>query len=132
VATTRERLIVYLIVVTLAGGVGALGWHAFVSGGGDTFHERASSICTKGLPAIAQAPDFQTAIGRSREMRLRLSELTPPEAGRETFAAWLAALKGSEDAALRGDLAAVQAYDASIHPHVLALDLGDACLYGLN
>lgn len=117
--------------MVVAAGVGVFGWQAFVSGG-DAFRDRASSICREHLPAIANAPDFQTALGQSRDMRVRLSELSPPDEHREAFAAWLAALKGTEDAALRGDMAAVQAYDASLQPHVKALDLGDACIYRLS
>jgi hypothetical protein len=132
VTITLGRSLVYIAGVTVAAGLAFLGWQALRPGSGDSFHDTASDICREHLPAIASAPDFQAALARSRDMRSRLSELTPPEAGQEVFAAWLAALKGAEDAALRGDLPGVQAHDASVRHNVMALGLEDACIHRLS
>lgn len=62
-------------------------------------------------------------------MRLRLSVLTPPANERGTFADWLAQLKGTEDAALTGDAATIQADDLYAQRDATALGLADACIY---
>jgi hypothetical protein len=121
-----------LLLISLALGLAVLAyvWHERSAGAGrDTFESQASEICREQLPAITNAPDFETALARSRDMRVRLSALTPPVHEQATFADWMVQLKGTEDAAIRGDMAAVQQYDRGAQQDATVLGLGDACIY---
>jgi hypothetical protein len=121
-----------LLLIALALGLAALAylWHERSPGAGkDTFESQASEICREQLPEITNAPDFETALARSRDMRARLSALTPPVEGQTTFDDWMAQLKGTEDAAIRGDMAAVQQYDLGAQRDATVLGLADACIY---
>jgi hypothetical protein len=124
-----------LLLIALALGLAVLAyvWHERSAGAGqDTFESQASEICEAELPAITKASDFETALTQSRDMRLRLSALTPPVEEQATFADWLAQLKGTEDAAIRGDWAAVEQYDLSAQRDATVLGLADACIYHPN
>jgi hypothetical protein len=101
-------------------------------GGSSTFASRASAICREQLSAIKSAPDFQTALSHSREMRASLSALTPPLAGRATFADWMAQLKSTEDAMLRGDITSAQETDSRSQQDAQQLGLADACVTTTN
>jgi hypothetical protein len=129
VTISLSRLLL-LIALALGLAVVAYVWHERSAGAGqDTFESQASKICGEQLPAITNAPDFETALARSRDMRVRLSALTPPVEGQATFADWIAKLKGTEDAAIRGDMAAVQQYDRGAQRDATVLGLADACIY---
>jgi hypothetical protein len=105
-------------------------WHERSAGvGQDSFESEASEVCREQLPAITNAPDFETALARSRDMRVRLSALTPPVGEQATFADWMAQLKGTEDAAIRGDMAALQQHDLGAQRDATMLGLADACIY---
>lgn len=121
-----------LLLIALALGLAVLAyvWHErSANAGQDTFESQASEICREQLPAITNAPDFETALARSRDMRVRLSALTPPVDEQATFADWMAQLKGTEDAAIRGDMAAVQQYDLGAQRDATVLGLTNACVY---
>jgi hypothetical protein len=121
-----------LLLIALALGLAGLAyvWHERSAGAGqDSFESQASDICREQLPAITNAPDFETALARSRDMRVRLSALTPPVEGQATFADWMAQLKGAEDAAIRGDMAAVQQHDLGAQRDAAVLGLADACIH---
>jgi hypothetical protein len=115
-------------LVTVA--AGAFVWQARGSdpAGGDAFREQASAICRESLPAIMNAPDLQTALAANRDMRARLSALTPQPAQRSTFDAWLLALEGAENAAVNGNRAAVTAYDGRARNYATTLGVGEACI----
>jgi hypothetical protein len=128
---TVGQLLAAVLCTVVAAMAAALGWQTFHPGGPPSFNSQAGKICRTELPAIANAPDFQTALAHARIMRNSIYELTPPPNERVLVTAWIAALKDSEDAGLRGDWAAAEADDARIKPIVAALGLTDSCEYKL-
>jgi hypothetical protein len=101
-------------------------------GGSSAFASRASAICREQLSAIKSAPDFQTALSHSREMRASISALTPPLAERATFADWIAQMKTTEDAMLHGDMTGAQEADNRAQQDAQQLGLADACITTRN
>ena len=93
-----------------------------------SFESEASAICRHELAAIRDAPNLQSAIARSREMRIELSVLTPAPSQRATFEDWTSRLKATEDAAVRGDVADVRQADLAVQEDVERLGLADACV----
>jgi hypothetical protein len=126
----RLLLVVGILVITVSVTTGVLVWQARAGnpGGGDSFREQATAICREGLPAVRNAPDLETALAANREMRARLSALTPPAPQRSTFDAWLLALEGAENAALDGNREAVTAYDGRARNYATTLGVGEACI----
>ncbi len=129
---TVGRLLLYVSALVVALVLLVVGWSWFGLGGAPSFADKAKAICRQELPAIANAPDFQTALTHSREMRLRLSTLTPAAAQQQLFSDWMAKLQASEDAGVGGDWAAAQADDAGAQFDVRNLGLSDGCLYHLH
>jgi len=124
---TVGRLVAY--VSGLLGGVVLLflGWTWF----GPTpqsFADKAQAICKQELPAIANAPNFKTALTSSREMRLRLSVLTPPATQQRLFSQWMADLHAAEKAGFDGKRGLARQYDAGAQLDVRNLGLSDGCL----
>ena len=129
---TVGRLLLHVSALVVAVVLLFLGWSRFGPGGSQSFADQAQAICRQELPAIANAPDFQTALTHSREMRLRLSTLTPSPAQQQLFSDWMAKLQASEGAALRGNMTAAQADDAGAQFDVRNLGLSDGCIYNLH
>jgi len=126
---TVGRLLAVVTAVLAVSGIFIFSWHrAHSQTGAPTFESQAASICRSGLAGIKSAPDFQTALARSRDMRLRLSALTPAPEQRAAFARWLTDLKATEDAGVRGDWSAVQEADLLAQEDTRQLGLADSCI----
>ncbi len=128
---TVGRLLAYLLAITVATVALVFAWSR-LEGNRSSFPQQAKAICRQEEPAIADAPDFQTALSRAREMRLRLSVLTAPAPQQALFSDWLAKLQASENAALRGDWPTAQTDDAAVQVDVRGLGLADGCTYHLH
>jgi hypothetical protein len=100
--------------------------------GPSSFDLQASAICRAQLPAIRGAPDLRSALARSREMRIELSMLTPAPSQRATFDDWISRLQATEDAASRGDFAAVRQADLAIQEDARQLGVAEACVTTAN
>ena len=129
---TVGRLLLYVSGLVFAVVLLVFGWSWFGLGGSPSFSDKAQAICKQELPAIADSPDFQTALTHSREMRLRLSALSPPGPQASIFSDWMAKLQASEDFALRGDWPNLRAEDVLIQSDVQQLGLSDGCIYHLH
>jgi hypothetical protein len=124
---TVGRLLVYVSAL-LAAVVLFMGWTWFGPAGPQSFAHTAQAICRQERPAIATAPDSQTALTQSREMRLRLSTLTPPAARQQLFSQWLADLRAAEKAGVGGKWSLAQQYDAGAQLDVRNLGLSQGCI----
>src|SRR5262245_34188479 len=120
---TVGRLLVYVSALLAAVVLLFMGWTRFGPAGPQSFAHEAQAICRQELPAIANAPDSETALTQSREMRLRLSTLTPPEARQQLFSQWLADLRAAEKAGVGGKWSLAQQYDAGAQLDVRDLGL---------
>jgi hypothetical protein len=127
---TVGRLLAYVSGL-LAGVVLFLGWSWF-GPSPQSFADKAEAICKQEAPAIGNARHFQTAMAHSREMRLRLSVLTPPAAQQKLFSQWMADLRASEKAGAGGKKGLAWRYDAGAQLDVRGLGLSDRCLYHLH
>jgi hypothetical protein len=125
---TVGRLLVYVSGLLVAVVLLFLGWSWLGPSGPQLFAEKAQAICRQEQPAIANAPDSQTALTQSREMRLRLSTLTPPAARRQLFSQWLADLEAAENAGVGGKWSLAQQYDAGAQLDVRNLGLSQGCI----
>jgi hypothetical protein len=125
---TVGRLLVYVSGLLAAVVLLFLGWSWFGPSGPQSFAEKAQAICRQELPAISDAPDFQTALTHSREMRLRLSALTPPAAQEQLFSQWRADLQAAENAGVGGKWSLAQQYDAGAQLDVRNLGLSQGCI----
>ena len=125
---TVARLLVYVSGLLVAVILLFLGWSWFGPSGPQLFAEKAQAICRQELPGIANAPDSQTALTHSREMRLRLSTLTPPAAQQQLFSQWLADLHAAEKAGVGGKWSLAQEYDAGAQLDVRNLGLSQGCI----
>jgi hypothetical protein len=125
---TVGRLLVYVSGLLVAVVLLFLGWSWFGPSGPQSFAEKAEAICRQELPAIANAPDSQTARTHSRETRLRLSTLTPPAAQQQLFSQWLADLHAAEKADVGGKRSLAQQYDAGAQLDVRNLGLPEGCI----
>jgi hypothetical protein len=125
---TVGRLLVYVSGLLVAVVLLFLGWSWFGPSGPQSFAEKAEAICRQELPAIANAPDSQTARTHSRETRLRLSTLTPPAAQQQLFSQWLADLHAAEKADVGGKRSLAQQYDAGAQLDVRNLGLPQGCI----
>jgi hypothetical protein len=129
---TVGRLLVYVSGLLVAVVLLFLGWSWFGPSGPQLFAEKAQAICRQELPGIANAPDSQTALTHSREMRLRLSTLTPPAAQQQLFSQWLADLHAAEKADVGGKWSLAQQYDAGAQLDVRNLGLSQGCIIYLR
>jgi len=125
---TVGRLLVYVSGMLVAVVLLFLGWSWFGPSGPQLFAEKSQAICRQELPAIANASDSQTALTHSREMRLRLSTLTPPTAQQQLFSQWLADLHAAEKADVGGKWSLAQQYDAGAQLDVRNLGLSQDCI----
>jgi hypothetical protein len=125
---TVGRLLVYVSGLLVAVVLLFLGWSWFGPSGPQLFAEKAQAICRQELPAIANAPDSQTALTHSRELRLRLSTLTPPAAQQQLFSQWRADLHAAEKADVGGKWSLAQQYDAGAQLDVRTLSLSQDCI----
>jgi hypothetical protein len=125
---TVGRLLVYVSGLLVAVVLLFLGWSWFGPSGPQLFAEKAHAICRQELSAIANAPDSQTALTHSREMRLRLSTLTPPAAHQQLFSQWLADLHAAEKADVGGKWSLAQQYDGGAELDVRNLGLSQDCI----
>jgi hypothetical protein len=125
---TVGRLLVYVSALLGAIVLLFMGWAGFGPSGSQSFAHEAQAICRQELPAIANAPDSQTALTQSREMRLRLSTLTPPAARQQLFSQWLADLRAAENAGVGGKWLLAQQYDAGAQLDVRNLGLSQGCI----
>jgi len=125
---TVGRLLVYLSALLAALVLLFIGWAWFSPAGPQSFAHTAQAICRQELPAIANAPDSQTALTKSHEMRLRLSTLTPPAARQQLFSQWLADLRAAENAGVGGKWSLAQQYDAGAQLDVRNLGLSQGCI----
>jgi hypothetical protein len=96
---------------------------------GLAFRRSAARICRQELASIIKAPSFEAALAASRSMRIRLSALNPPASERAAFARWMSDLRGTESAALRGDVPMVDRYDAMARQEIQTLGLETACVH---
>jgi hypothetical protein len=124
---TVGRLLVYVSGLLVAVVLLFLGWSSF-GPSGPQFAEKAQAICRQEQPVIANAPGSQTALTHSREMRLRLSTLTPPAAQQQLFSQWLADLRAAENAGVGGKWSLAQQYDAGAQLDVRNLGLPQGCI----
>jgi len=125
---TVGRLLVYVSALLAAVVLLLMGWTSFSPAGPQSFAHKAQAICRQELPAIANAPDSQTALTQSREMRSRLSTLTPPAAQQQLFSQWLADLRAAEIAGVGGKWLLAQQYDAGAQLDVRNLGLSQGCI----
>jgi len=125
---TVGRLLAYVTALLAAVVLLFMGWTWFGPAGPRSFAHKAQAICRQELPAIANAPDSQTALNQSRELRLRLSTLTPPAARQQLFSQWLADLRAAENAGVGGKWSLAQQYDAGAQLDVRKLGLSQRCL----
>ena len=125
---TVGRLLVYVSALLVAVVLLFMGWTWFGPAGPQSFAHKAQAICRQELLAIANAPDSQTALTRSREMRSRLSNLTPPAARQQLFSQWLADLRAAENAGVGGKWSLAQQYDAGAQLDVRNLGLSQGCI----
>ena len=125
---TVGRLLAVVAAFAVVVGIFMFSWER-ASGGSEhqVFHSDAASICRVGLAGIKSSPDFQTALARSRDMRFKLSALTPAPEQRAVFERWLTDLKATEGAALRGDMSALQQADLLAQEDARQLGLADSC-----
>ena len=100
---TVGRLAVWIVGLVMLFVAAFLVWRAVMPGELTAFQEQASKICREEIPRMQNAPDLQTALIASAEMRTRLSALTPPSDQAPRFTQYLAALKASEDAVIAGN-----------------------------
>jgi hypothetical protein len=125
---TVGRLLVYvsglLVAVVLL--FLALSWLG--PSGPQSFAENAQEICRQERPAIADSRDFRTVLTHSREMRSRLSTLTPPAGQQRLFSQWLADIHAAEKAGARGKRLLAQQYDAGAQLDVRKLGLSRRCV----
>jgi hypothetical protein len=126
------RLLACVSALVVIVGIVVFAWSWLAKGGSKTFVGRAEAICRQELPAIAHAPDLQAALVQSREMRLRLSALTPPSLQKQLFSDWMAGLLAAEIDGARGDFSAALATDARVESEVRELGLADGCVYTLR
>jgi hypothetical protein len=124
---TVGRLFVYVSGLLTAVVLLVLGSSWFSPSGPQSFSQKAHAICRQQRPAI-DASEAQTALTHSREMRLRLSTLTPPAAQRQLFAQWLADLHAAEKAGVGGKWSLAQQYDAGAQLDVRNLGLSQGCI----
>lgn len=125
---TLGRLLVYVSGLLVAVVLLFLGWSWFGPSGPQLFAEKVQAICRQEQPAIASAPDSHTALTDSREMRLRLSTVTPPAAQQQLFSQWLADLHAAEKAGAGGKWSLAQQYDAGAELDVRNLGLSQGCI----
>jgi len=125
---TVGRLLVYVSALLAAIVLLFTGWTWFGPARPRSFAHNAQAICRQELPAIANARDSQTALTQSREMRLRLSTLTPPTARQQAFSQWLADLRAAEKAGVGGRWTLAQQYDAGAQLDVRNLGLSHGCI----
>jgi hypothetical protein len=114
--------------ILLAGSVVA--WNATRPEQVSVFETRATSICEAFLPRAAATRDLETALTIRREMRVRLSVLTPPSdrVQRLHFRNFLASLEASEAAAANGDSERARRLDVIAQRGATALGLQQACV----
>jgi hypothetical protein len=125
---TVGRLLVYVSALLAAVVLLFMGWIWFGPAGPQSFAHEAQAICRQEQPTIANAPDSQTALTQSREMRSRLSSLTPPAAQQQLFSQWLADLRAAEHAGGGGKWSVAQQYDAGAQLDVRNLGLSQGCI----
>ena len=125
---TVGRLLVYVSALLAAVVLLFMGWTWFGPAGSQSFAHKAQAVCRQERPAIANAVDSQTALTQSREMRLRLSTLTPPAARQQLFSQWLADLRAAEKAGVGGKWSLAQQYDAGAQLDVRNLGLSQGCI----
>jgi hypothetical protein len=125
---TVGRLLAYVSALLAAVVLLFMGWTWFGPAGTQSFAHQAQAICREELPTVANAPDSQTALIQSREMRLRLSTLTPPAAQQQLFSQWLADLRAAESAGVGGKWLLAQQYDAGAQLDVRNLGLSQGCI----
>jgi hypothetical protein len=126
---TVGRALAVLAAFAVVVGIVIFSWERASGGGEDqVFHSEAAAICRVGLAGIKSSPDFQTAIARSREMRFKLSALTPTPEQHAVFERWLTDLEATEGAALRGDRSAVQQIDLLAQEDARQLGLAQSCI----
>ena len=129
---TVGRLLAYVSGLLAAVVLLFLGWSWFGPSSPQPFAVEAQAICRQELPAIADAPDFHTALIHSREMRSRLSTLTAPPARQQLFSQWLADLHAAEKAGVGGKWSLAQEYDAGAQLDVRNLHLSKGCVFYLH
>jgi hypothetical protein len=125
---TVGRLLVYVSGLLAAIVLLFLAWSWFGPSGPQSFVDKTQAICRQELPAVANAPDLQTALTHSRELRLRLSTLTPPAAQQQLFSQWRADLHAAEKAGVGGKWSLAQQYDAGAQLDVRKLGLSQGCI----
>ena len=76
---------------------------------------------------MQNAPDLQTALNASADMRTRLAGLTPPSSQAPRFAQYLAALKTSEDAVIAGNPGRAAELEDVILIDINTLGIREAC-----
>jgi hypothetical protein len=113
--------------VLLAGSV--IAWQTTRPEQVSVFETRATSICEAFLPRVAAAPDLETALTIRREMRIRLSVLTPPRDREQRlhFRNFLASLEASEAADANGDPERARRLHVIAKRGATALGLEEAC-----
>ena len=99
---TVGRLAVWIVGLVMLFVAAFLVWRLVMPGELTAFQEQASKICREEIPRMQNAPDLQTALIASAEMRTRLAGLTPPDQA-PRFTQYLAAMKASEDAVIAGN-----------------------------
>jgi hypothetical protein len=129
---TVGRLLLYVSALFAAVALLLMGWSRFGASVSQPFAHTAQAICRQERPAIANAPDSRTALTRSREMRLRLSTLTPPAAQQQLFSQWLADLHAAEKAGVGGKWLLARQYDAGAQLDVRNLGLSHRCVVYLR
>ena len=125
---TVGRLLAYVSALLAAIVLLFMGWTWFGPASPQSFAHRAQAICRQESPAITNAHDSQTALTQSREMRSRLSTLTPPAARQQVFSQWLADLRAAEKAGVGGRWSLAQQYDAGAQLDVRSLGLSKGCI----
>jgi hypothetical protein len=127
VTITVARLAVWIAGLVTLFVAAFLVWRAVMPGELTAFQARASKICREEIPRMQNAPDLQTALIASAEMRTRLSGLTPPTSQAPRFTQYLAALKASEDAVVAGNPGRAAQLESVILIDLNTLGIREAC-----
>ena len=125
---TVGRLLVYVSGLLATVVLLYLGSSWFGAGRHQSFAKETQAICRQEVPAIADASDPRTALTHSREMRLRLSTLTPPAGEQKLFSQWLADLHAAEKAAAHVKWLRADQYSAGAELDVSSLRVSHGCI----